>query len=167
MNYLYIQRNNYVFTQRNNYFDLTNLYIFNEIMIYIINELMIYIFKEIYIYILNEIIIFIQRIIYIINEIIIFIKQITLNNIWSTKYKLGNWNLVFILCGFKREANEKPYICPSAIPMATKLGRVVTCSERTPPSKSRDLFITWSRDKFKKLISALPQYLWPPNLAEW
>ena len=25
----------------------------------------------------------------------------------------------------------------------------------------------WSRDKFKKLVSVLPQYLWPPHLAEW
>ena len=57
------------------------------------------------------------------------------------KYKFGNSNLVFILCGFKRKANEKPYICPSAIPMATKLGRVVTCVEGTPPSKSGDLLI--------------------------
>ena len=58
---------------------------------------------------------------------------------------------------------QKTYICSSAIPMAIKLDRVVTCSGQMPPSKSRDLFITWSRGKFKKLISALPQYLWPPN----
>ena len=82
------------------------------------------------------------------------------------KYKFGNSNLVFILCGFKRKANEKPYICPSATPMTTKLDREVICSGGTPPSKSRDLLITWSRDKFKKLISALSQYLWPPTLAE-
>ena len=49
--------------------------------------------------------------------------------------------------------------------MATKRGRVVTCSGGTPSSKSDDLLITWSSDKFKKLISALPQYLWPSNLA--
>ena len=82
------------------------------------------------------------------------------------KYKLRNRTLVFILYGFKRKANENPYICPCAIPMATKFGRVATCGGGTPPSKSRDLLITWSHDKFKKLISALPQYLWPPNLAE-
>ena len=60
----------------------------------------------------------------------------------------------------KRKANGKPYICPSATPIGTKFSR------GTLPSKSRDLLITWSREKFKKLISALPQYLWPPNLAE-
>ena len=54
--------------------------------------------------------------------------------------------MVFIVW-FKRKANEKPYIFTSAIPMATKVGRVVTCD---------GLLITWSRDKFKRLISALP-----------
>ena len=49
--------------------------------------------------------------------------------------------------------------------MATKRGRVVTCSGGTPSSKSDDLLITWSSDKFKKLISALSKYLWPSNLA--
>ena len=38
--------------------------------------------------------------------------------------------------GFIRKANEKPYIYPSAIPMATKLGKVVTCDGETPSSKS-------------------------------
>ena len=51
--------------------------------------------------------------------------------------------------------------------MATKLGRVVTCNGEAQPSISRDLLITCSRDKFKKLISALLQYLLPPNLAEY
>ena len=66
-----------------------------------------------------------------------------------------------------KKANENPYICPSSLPMATKLERVVTCSGETPPSKSRDLLITWSREKFKKRIPALSQYLWPLNLTEW
>ena len=61
---------------------------------------------------------------------------------------------------------QEIYICSSAILMTTKLGRVVACSGGTPTSKSRALLITWSREKFKKLISALPQYLWPPNLVE-
>ena len=59
----------------------------------------------------------------------------------------------------------KSDICLSAITMATKLGRVVTCGGGTPPSKSRHLLIPWSRDKFRKLISTLLQYLWPWNLA--
>ena len=61
---------------------------------------------------------------------------------------------------------QEIYICSSAILMATKIGRVVACGGGTPTSKSRALLITWSREKFKKLISALPQYLWPPNLVE-
>ena len=51
--------------------------------------------------------------------------------------------------------------------MATGLDRVVIYGWKTPPTKSRDLLIMQLRDKLKKLISALPQYLWLPNLAEW
>ena len=41
----------------------------------------------------------------------------------------------------------KPYICTSAIPMVTKLGRVVTCGGKTVTSKSCDLLSMWTRDK--------------------
>ena len=44
---------------------------------------------------------------------------------------------------------KKTYICTSAISMATKFGRVVICEGWTQPSKSRDLLILWSRDKWK------------------
>ena len=37
------------------------------------------------------------------------------------------------------------------MPMATKIGRVVTCGGGTPTSKSHDLLMMWSRDKFKTL----------------
>ena len=57
----------------------------------------------------------------------------------------------------------KNYVCSSAILMTTKFGRVASCSGGTPPPKSRGLLITWSRDKFEKLISALPQYLRPSD----
>ena len=50
--------------------------------------------------------------------------------------------------------------------MTTKLGRVVTCGGGTQHSKSRDVLITWLRDKRKKLLSAFQQHLWQPNLAE-
>ena len=43
--------------------------------------------------------------------------------------------------------NVKSYIYLSAIPMATKIGGVVTYGGGSPPSKSHDLLITWSRDK--------------------
>ena len=36
--------------------------------------------------------------------------------------------------------------------MTTKLGRMVTYGGGSPPSKSPDLLITWSRDKLKKYI---------------
>ena len=51
--------------------------------------------------------------------------------------------------------------------MDTKRGIVVTCSRWTPPSNTCDLLIGQSHDKFKKLISTLPEYLWPSDLAGW
>ena len=51
--------------------------------------------------------------------------------------------------------------------MVNKLVKVVTCIGGTPTSKPCELLITWSRDKFKQLTSALLQYLWPSGLAEW
>ena len=50
-----------------------------------------------------------------------------------------------LICG--HVTNIKLYICTSAVHMTTKLDRVVTCSGGTQPSKTRDLLITWSRDK--------------------
>ena len=55
---------------------------------------------------------------------------------------------------------KKSYICTSAASMSTKLGRVVTYGQKTPSTKSGDFLITWSCGKWKKLISALPRYLW-------
>ena len=46
---------------------------------------------------------------------------------------------------------KKAYICTSTIPKATKLGRVVTYGWKIPPTKSCDLLITWSSDKWKIL----------------
>ena len=46
---------------------------------------------------------------------------------------------------------KKTYIFTSTISMATKLGRVVTCSWKIPSTKSYDLLITRSRDKWKIL----------------
>ena len=44
---------------------------------------------------------------------------------------------------------KKPYICTFAIPMATKLGRVVTYGGGTPPNYSGDLLMMWSRENFE------------------
>ena len=42
--------------------------------------------------------------------------------------------------------------------MATKFGKVVTYCQKTPPTKSCDFLIKWSRDKSKTLYctSAIP-----------
>ena len=45
---------------------------------------------------------------------------------------------------------KKTYICTSTIHMAAKLGRVVIYGWKTLPTKSCDLLITWSRDKWKE-----------------
>ena len=45
----------------------------------------------------------------------------------------------------------KSYICPFATPPATKIDRVVTYGQGTPPSKRHDLLITWSRVKCNTL----------------
>ena len=45
---------------------------------------------------------------------------------------------------------KKTYICTSAISMATKFGRVVTCNGGTPSSELCILLIIWSRDKWKE-----------------
>ena len=47
--------------------------------------------------------------------------------------------------------HEKTDICSSTVSMATKPGRVVTYDRKTPPTKLRDLLITWSRGKCKTL----------------
>ena len=63
------------------------------------------------------------------------------------------------------------YICSSAIPMATTTGRVVTCDTGTPPSKSCDLLIMWSRDKCKSLYLHFRiiygQKTWQSGILRW
>ena len=48
------------------------------------------------------------------------------------------------------------------MPMATKLGRVVTCNEELPLIKSHDPSITWSREV---MPFALDQCA--PNMVKW
>ena len=87
----------------------------------------------------------------------------TSNFKWEDPISKVTWTLDYLVTW----QMKKTYIYTSAIPMAIKLGRVVICGEGTQHSKPRDLLITWSRDKWKKLISILMQYLWRLNLAEW
>ena len=56
------------------------------------------------------------------------------------------------------------------MPMATKLGRMVTYLHKFLPIKSHDLLFMWSSKittQTKIIISPLPQCLWPRNLARW
>ena len=56
------------------------------------------------------------------------------------------------------------------MPMTTKLGWVVTYYQGLPPMKPHNTLITWSckiMRQTKTIISPLPYWLWPPNLAGW
>ena len=66
--------------------------------------------------------------------------------------------------------NVRPYICTSAIPMATKLERVVTCDGGTTTSRLCDLLIMWSREKWKKnyiWISTIPMATKPGRMVTY
>ena len=56
------------------------------------------------------------------------------------------------------------------MPMTTKLGWVVTYYQGLPPMKPHNTLIAWSckiMRQTKTIISPLPYWLWPPNLAGW
>ena len=57
--------------------------------------------------------------------------------------------------------NGKHRPSTTRVPMATKLGRMITYLDGLLPIKSHDPLITCSC----KIISPIPQCLWPPNLA--
>ena len=62
-------------------------------------------------------------------------------------YKPRHWNLgIGIGIGIGIDITND-IISSSIRPMDPKLSRVVTKDERTPPTKSRDTLISWSRDK--------------------
>ena len=77
---------------------------------------------------------------------------------------------------FKREHVEsyslttKKHISTTAMPMATKRGRVATDHEGLPPMKSHYPLITWFCEitwQTETLISLLSLCLWPPNFRWW
>ena len=58
------------------------------------------------------------------------------------------------------------YISITTMPMATKLGKLVTWHEGLPPIMLLDPLVTWSCEimwQTKIIISPLPQYLWPQS----
>ena len=54
------------------------------------------------------------------------------------------------------------YISNTTVPMATKLGRVVTCNEELPLIKSHDPSITWSREVMPFTLDQCA-----PNMVKW
>ena len=54
--------------------------------------------------------------------------------------------------------------------MATKLGRMVACLDRFLTIMSSSILVTWYCKimwQNKKIISPIPQCIWPPNLTLW
>ena len=68
------------------------------------------------------------------------------------------------------ETNKNHFMFTSIVPLATKLGTMITYLDRFPPLKSHDSLITWSDEitwKTKTIISPIPQCLWLQNLVRW
>ena len=66
--------------------------------------------------------------------------------------------------------NQNHYICTTTLPITTKLGTMVNYVGGFLTIKPHDPFNTWScwiTWLTKTIISPLPQYLWPPNVASW
>ena len=85
---------------------------------------------------------------------------------WLTMTSLQAWSQTTLwTCD-----NKKHYLSTNTMPMATKLGRVVTYNEESPSIKSQDPMITYSCMVMRKneyVISLLPQDLWPLKSAMW
>ena len=64
--------------------------------------------------------------------------------------------------------NQIQYIFTTALPIATKLGKAITCLNRFLPIKLHDPSITWLWEiTWQPKTIAAPQCLWPPNLVNW
>ena len=66
--------------------------------------------------------------------------------------------------------NYNHYISITRVPMATKLGKMITYLDRLLLIKSHDPLISWSCKitlQNKTTISPLSERLWLPNLAGW
>ena len=62
------------------------------------------------------------------------------------------------------------YISPTRVPMATKLGRMMTCLIGFLPIKSLDPLIKWSCEitwQTISIITSILQCQWLPNFAGW
>ena len=68
------------------------------------------------------------------------------------------------------ETNKNHFMFTAIVPLATKLGTMITYLDRFLPLKSHDSLITWSYEikwKTKTIISPIPQCLWLQNLVGW
>ena len=138
LNELYIQRNDCSYIQQNNY-----LYIQRINYLYIQRNNCLCVQQIIYLF--NEIIILIQRIIYIFNEVITYIFNEMLIFIQRIIY-IFNEVIIFI------QTNSREIYGQRNINLQIEIW---------------SLFCMDLKEKeMKTLISALPQYLWSPNLAE-
>ena len=66
--------------------------------------------------------------------------------------------------------NQNHDVSTTAMPIAPKLGRMITYLDGRPPIKSNESLITWFFYivlKTKSIMSAPRLYLWPQNMASW
>ena len=98
--------------------------------------------------------------------IIKFGKQVHLQEL--TQMRLIK--LVLVMSSVQDHKKNLKHISTTAVPMATRLGRMVTFLDVLLPIKSHDSLIMWPCEitwQTKTTISPLSECLWPPNLAGW
>ena len=172
MNYLYIQWNNYLYIQQ-------NIYLFNERIIYIFNKRIIYIYIYIYLYIhacsstiptatkLGRVVtcgwgtppsksydLLIMWSHDKCKNLYLHFRNIYSHQTWqSSNLRSGDpifkvmWTFEYVVIW----EMKKTCIYTYTIPMATKLGRVVSYIGGIPSTTSRNLLISWSCEKWKTL----------------
>ena len=68
------------------------------------------------------------------------------------------------------ETNKNHFMFTTIVPLATKLGTMITYLDRFLPLKSHDSLITWSYEitwQTETIISPIPQCLWLQNFVGW
>ena len=87
---------------------------------------------------------------------------------WVFTHKF-TWSFNYVVLR-DHKTNENHYIYKTRVAIATKLNRIMIYFKGFLHIKTHDLIITCSWEimwKTRIILSLLPKYLWPPNLAGW
>ena len=89
---------------------------------------------------------------------------------WAPAYKVASWPFDYVVLQ-DHVTKQNHYISTIRVPMATKLGRMVTHLDELAPTKSHHLLITWFCDKLKPLYllyhSAYDPQIWQDGNLHW